>query len=178
MCKDETTKENTKENFVARYSAIYEHSPWVAERVEPLLGDVGQSESDAIDHETLARLMADCVDNASRERQLALINAHPDLAGKAQLRGELTDDSTSEQASAGLDQCSAQELESFHVLNSAYKEKFGFPFIMAVRESNRQEILAAFESRLSNAYDAEFETALQEIHTIARLRLRALQEAS
>ncbi len=174
MCKDETTKGNFKENFVARYAAIYEHSPWVAERVEPLLGDA----RDSIDRATLTRLMADCVDNASREQQLALINAHPDLAGKAQLRGELTNDSTSEQASAGLDQCSAQELESFHALNSAYKEKFGFPFIMAVRQSNRQEILAAFESRLSNDYDAEFETALQEIHTIARLRLRALQEAS
>jgi len=172
--------ETSKENFVARYGAIYEHSPWVAECVEPLLADAAKSGSDsnATDYETLARLMMDCVDNASREQQLALINAHPDLAGKAQLRGELTEDSSSEQASAGLDQCSAAELESFHALNSAYKKKFGFPFIMAVRESNRQEILAAFESRLDNDYDAEFETALQEIHTIARLRLKALQEAT
>lgn len=156
--------------FVAAYGGIYEHSPWVAEHVETLLGDKRPG------HKTLARLMADCVDNASRETQLELIRAHPDLAGKAQVAGELTADSTEEQSRAGLDQCSAEEFERFQRFNDAYKKKFGFPFIKAVRESNRTEILAAFETRLLNDYETEFETALQEIHKIARLRLKAMEQ--
>lgn len=153
--------------FVARYGGIYEHSVWVAQEAQAIIGDVD-------DVERLAEIMADCVDNASRERQLELIRAHPDLAGKAQIAGELTQDSTTEQSRAGLDQCSADEYEQFQTLNRAYHDKFGFPFIMAVRNSSRQEILAAFESRLSNAPDEEFETALAEIHKIARLRLQAM----
>ena len=157
-------------DFVDRYGAVYEHSPWVAEKVAAFLGDA------AADTERLAGLMADVVDNAATEVQLALIRAHPDLAGKAQVAGELTADSTEEQSSAGLDRCSAEEYESFQALNSAYRQKFGFPFIKAVRDSNRAEILEAFASRLENDYDTEFETALQEIHKIARLRLAALEE--
>ena len=114
-----------KSEFVAAYGGIYEHSPWVAERVQSLLGDQWP------DTNTLAKLMADCVDNASEEMQLELIRAHPDLAGKAQIAGALTADSTEEQSRAGLDQCSADEFERFQVLNEAYKKKFGFPFIKA-----------------------------------------------
>jgi len=154
-------------DFIARYATIYEHSPWVAERVAPLTTEVD-------DAAQLAVLMADCVDNAATEQQLELIRAHPDLAGKAQLAGELTEDSTLEQASAGLDQCSPDELQRFQSLNTAYREKFGFPFIMAIRDSNRAEILDAFAARLENDYDLEFETALTEIHKIARLRLDAM----
>lgn len=154
--------------FVDRYGGIYEHSAWVAEEAEPIVG------RDA-DIETVAAVMADCVDNASTEKQLALIRAHPDLAGKAQVAGELTADSSSEQASAGLDRCSAEEYERFQSLNDAYHRKFGFPFVMAVRNSSRGEILEAFDRRLGNDPDTEFETALAEIHTIARLRLEALQ---
>jgi OHCU decarboxylase len=154
--------------FVTRYGAIYEHSPWVAEEAASVVDDMA-------DIERVAAAMADCVDNASSDRQLDLIRAHPDLAGKAQIAGELTDDSTSEQASAGLDQCSAEEYQQFQSLNRAYKEKFGFPFIMAVRNSGRQEILAAFASRLHHEPELEFETALAEIHKIARLRLQALE---
>ena len=156
------------ENFVIRYGGIYEHSPWVATCAEEVLAGA------ALDRESLASLMADCVDNASRETQLELICAHPDLAGKAELAGELTADSSEEQSKAGLDQCTAQEFETFQSLNAAYKEKFGFPFIMAVRQSTRGEILEAFAARIENDYDLEFETALQEIHKIARLRLAAL----
>jgi OHCU decarboxylase len=119
--------------------------------------------------------MADCVDNASVEKRLALIRAHPDLAGKAQVAGELTADSTSEQTRAGLDQCSADEYERFQSLNNAYHEKFGFPFVMAVRDSSRTEILAAFERRLQHDPNLEFETALAEIHKIASLRLQAME---
>ena len=159
---------NAAAEFVARYGAIYEHSPWVAEEAASVLDDID-------DLERIALVMADCVDNASRERQLELIRAHPDLAGKAQVAGELTADSTSEQASAGLDRCSAEEYARFQSLNTAYHDKFGFPFVMAVRDSSRQEILAAFEERLGNDEETEFETALAEIHKIARLRLAAME---
>lgn len=157
-----------EQDFVARYAGIYEHSSWVAERVAPIAMDV--TETDRI-----AELMADCVDNADTEKQLALIRAHPDLAGKAQIAGELTAESTEEQASAGLDQCSKVEYERFQALNEAYKDKFSFPFVMAVRGSSRKQILDAFSARLRNGYDLEFETALMEIHKIARLRLGALE---
>lgn len=160
----------TETEFVERFGGIYEHSPWVAEEVA--------AEAIAVDDlAELASLMAECVDNAAAERQLALIRAHPDLAGKAQVAGELTADSTAEQASAGLDQCSAEEYAQFQDLNTRYKEKFGFPFVMAVRASSRAEILAAFAARLENDPTTEFETALQEIHKIAELRLRAMQSA-
>lgn len=155
-------------DFVARYGGIYEHSPWVAEQAEPIVAG-------STDLEVIARVMADCVDNASEQRQLALIRAHPDLAGKAQVAGELTDDSTTEQSSAGLDRCSPAEYQRFHALNEAYYARFGFPFVMAVRNSSRAQILEAFEARLGNDREVEFETALAEIHTIARLRLEAMQ---
>jgi len=155
-------------DFIARYAAIYEHSPWVAEQVAPLVADTD-------DVTRIAALMADCVDNAATRRQLELIRAHPDLAGKAQLAGELTEDSTAEQTSAGLDQCSPGEFERFQSLNSAYRDKFGFPFVMAVRGSQRRQIIDAFAERLENDYDLEFETALTEIHKIARLRLDAME---
>ena len=156
------------EQFVSRYGGIYEHSPWVAEAVadEVALGD---------DIERIATVMADCVDNASAERQLELIRAHPDLAGRAQIAGELTVASSSEQASAGLDQCTAEEYDKFQALNRRYRAKFGFPFVMAVRDSGRGEILASFEQRLGNDPATEFETALIEIHKIARLRLQAME---
>jgi 2-oxo-4-hydroxy-4-carboxy-5-ureidoimidazoline decarboxylase len=153
--------------FVRRYGGIYEHSPWVAESAAPLVGD-------SADVDVIARVMADCVDNATRERQLDLIRAHPDLAGKAAVAGKLTDDSESEQASAGLDRCTPEEYARFQALNTAYRRKFGFPFVMAVRNCTREQILAAFESRLENDYEEEFENALQEIHRIARIRLVAL----
>ena len=155
-------------DFIARYGGIYEHSPWVAEQVGTLGGDIEDSS-------VLAVLMADCVDNAAVEQQLALIRAHPDLAGKAQVAGELTQASTVEQAGAGLDQCSPQEFTRFQELNDAYRKKFGFPFVMAVRGQDRVAILEAFAQRLGNDYDLEFETALIEIHKIARLRLETMR---
>jgi OHCU decarboxylase len=154
--------------FLARFGGIYEHSAWVAEEA---VEDAIASE----DIEQIATIMADCVDNASTERQLTLIRAHPDLAGKAQVAGELTQDSTTEQSSAGLDQCSADEYAQFQSLNDDYRRKFDFPFVMAVRASTRVEILTAFAARLENDAATEFETALQEIHKIAMLRLQAME---
>lgn len=156
-------------SFVEKFGGIYEHSSWVAERAAPHL-----EQSLTIDD--VARVMADCVDNASTERRLELIRAHPDLAGKAQVAGELTAESTTEQTSAGLDQCTQPEYEQFQSLNDRYKEKFGFPFVMAVRDSSRQQILQMFERRLQNEYDDEFEAALVEIHKIVRLRLETMEQ--
>ena len=157
-----------RRKFVQRFGGIYEHSPWVAEEAAAIVADV-------TDLGVIAGVMADCVDNASAARQLKLIRAHPDLAGKAAIAGELTEDSSTEQASAGLDRCSPDEYERFQVLNRAYRDRFGFPFVMAVRDRSRADILAAFASRLENGHDQEFETALAEIHKIARLRLEAME---
>jgi OHCU decarboxylase len=162
---------NPESAFVRRYGGIYEHSPWVAAAAEAVIGGDQRLER-------LAEVMADCVDNASRERQLELIRAHPDLAGKAQIGGELTAASTSEQRSAGLDRCTPEQYDRFQSLNEAYRNKFGFPFVMAVRDSSREEILAAFAARLENDADVFNDTATTEIYTIARLRLCALEEDS
>lgn len=159
-----------KDDFIARYGGIYEHSPWVAEQAAGIASDID-------DPGELARLMAECVDNAGTEQQLALIRAHPDLAARAQVAEALTPESAAEQASAGLDQCSKVEFEKFQALNDAYHEKFGFPFVMAVRGRDRQEILEEFSRRLQNDYDLEFETALVEIHKIARQRLEGLENS-
>jgi OHCU decarboxylase len=157
-----------EQEFIARYAGIYEHSPWVAEGVASIASDI-------TDVNRIAELMADCVDNADSEKQMTLIRAHPDLAGKAQIAGELTAESTEEQTSAGLHKCTRLEYERFQALNESYKEKFGFPFVMAVRGSSCAEILEVFSKRLKNDETVEFETALAEIHKIARLRLGALK---
>ena len=162
------TMSDAEIDFVARYGGIYERSRWVAERAAPYAAGLD-------DMARIAEIMADCVDNASASRQLELIRAHPDLAGKAQLAGELTDESTEEQSSAGIGNCSAEEYARFQSLNAAYHEKFSFPFVMAVRDSDRLAILTAFERRLKNDYVDEFETALTEIHKIAQLRLQAME---
>ncbi len=155
------------EEFVGRYGGIYEHSPWVAEEC---FGIATGNE----DVDVLAGIFAACVDKANHQRKLALIRAHPDLAGKAAIGGELTEESGAEQASAGIDNCSQEEYEQFQDLNRQYKDKFGFPFVMAVRNSNRYKILASFETRLKNDGQTEFDTAIKEIHKIARLRLQEL----
>jgi OHCU decarboxylase len=157
------------EEFVSRYGGIYEHSAWVAE-------ETFSDDLDPTDAESLAVLFAECVDNASRDRRLALIRAHPDLAGRAAMAGELTNESTDEQSSAGIDQCTPDEFARFQEMNDRYKRKFEFPFVMAVRNSNRLEILSAFEVRLQNSPEEEFETAIAEIHKIARLRLEAMED--
>ncbi len=156
----------TKEAFVQRYGEIYEESPWVAEAV------YGQIQSNHLTD--LAQLMAQVVNASSYQVKLDLIKAHPDLAGRAALAGDLSEASTSEQAGAGLDQCSEEELASFKKLNGLYKDKFGFPFIIAVSGLDRREILQHFKARLSNTPDQEFCTALREIHKIAGIRLAAI----
>ncbi len=155
--------------FVARFGNVFEHSPWIAEATfDRGLG----AELDSA--EGLHRAMCEVLRSAPRERRLALIRAHPDLAGRLARRGELTEASRREQASAGLDGCTDEERARFNRLNEAYRSKFGFPFVMAVKGRNRQEILEALERRLGNEPEVEFETALAEIEKIALLRLREL----
>ncbi len=158
-----------RDEFVRRYGGVYEHSAWVAEE--------GFADAcDLADTSALATVLAGVVDATSHTQKLALIRAHPDLAGRAAIAGELTGASTEEQAGAGIDQCSAEEFQLFQTLNDSYKGKFGFPFVMAVRNSNRQEILAGFTARLENDAETEFARAISEIHKIARLRLQAMEE--
>ncbi|QEQ97127.1 2-oxo-4-hydroxy-4-carboxy-5-ureidoimidazoline decarboxylase [Neptunomonas concharum] len=158
-----------KATFVQCFSDIYEHSPWIADATYDK-GPVDQFDDLHIVHRTMSEVLL----NASYEQQLALINAHPDLAGKAAIQGTLTASSTQEQAGAGIHKCSAEEFKRFSQLNAAYKAKFAFPFIKAVKGSNRFQILEAFASRLKNDKPTEFKQALDEINKIALFRLEML----
>ena len=159
----------SRDDFILAFAGIYEHSPWVAER----LFDAGLSAHDA-DPTNLARRMAEIVDAAGYDKQMALLCAHPELAGKLAIAGSLTAESTAEQASAKLDQCNAEEFAAFQDLNDRYGKKFGHPFIIAVRGLDRATILAAFGKRVAQSAKTEFATALGEVHKIARLRLEEL----
>ena len=152
--------------FIAQYGGIYEHSPWVAET----LFDQGPANA-PLDN---IGPMAAIVEGASHELQMTLLCAHPELAGKLAKSGALTDESTSEQANAGLDQCSEKEFEEFTSLNTKYRATFGFPYILAVRGRNRHEILDNFRARVANDTATEFREALNQVHQIARLRLEML----
>ena len=156
-------------DFVARFGGVYERSPWIAR--ETYRQGLGPDQDTP---EGLSAAMRSIVAQADRERLLALIQAHPDLAGRAAVRGELTTESSAEQTGAGIDQCTAGEFERFQRLNAAYKSRFGFAFIMAVKGSDRYHVLAAFEQRLEHEPDLEFDTAVEQIHRIARFRLDTL----
>lgn len=158
-----TLNQLPKPAFVDTLGAIFEHSPWVAEGA---FASVPFANLEAL-HAAMVRV----VDHASLDQQLALIRAHPDLAGKAALAGELTAESTSEQKGAGLDRLTPEEFAKFHRLNEAYKEKFDFPFILAVRGHDKHSILAAFETRLLNDAESERSEALRQIARIAGFRL-------
>ncbi len=156
--------------FMAALGDVYEHAPWVA-----------QAASRQRPFATLAALhaaMMAAVRAAPPDQQLALINGHPDLAGKAARAGTMTVDSKAEQASADLDRLSEAEFAQFHRLNNAYREKFGMPFIICVRRHSRDSILQQFERRLQNSMAAETEAALGEIFRIAALRLDQRLEAA
>ena len=159
----------SREAFEQALGAVFEHSPWVA-------GRVGEARPFA-SIEALHAAMIAVVRRASPEEQLALLRAHPDLAGRAARAGAQSAASVAEQSSAGLDRLDGEELERFGRLNAAYRETFGIPFIIAVRRHDKKEILAAFERRLRNTPAQEVEAALAEVFEIARLRLgRLVQE--
>jgi len=155
--------------FVTALSGIFEHSPWVAEAAE--------RERPFASIEALHRTMSRAVEAAGETKQLALIDAHPELAGKAAVRGELTAESTREQRSAGLDACTQEEFDKLQSLNRAYRERFGFPFILAVRGHDRRGIIENFELRVNNSRADEIRASLDQIYRIARFRLDDLIDA-
>lgn len=157
-----------QQQFIDKFGGVYEHSPWVAKQAYPLLNSSIKTAED------LSAIMAKTMLAAEQKAQLALICAHPDLAGKAAIAGALTDESTSEQKGAGLDQCSEAEFAEFTRLNNAYIEKFNFPFIIAVKGHNRSSILDAFTRRLKNSTQEEFAEALKQINRIAKFRIKEL----
>ena len=152
--------------FIDATGAIFEHSPWIADRA--------WDQRPFSDVDNLMSTMLGVIESASEEEKIALIRAHPDLAGKAARAGALTDHSTDERTRAGLDRLSDAEFERFNCLNDAYKARFGFPFVIAVRGHTRQTILAAFDQRLTNDRAAEMAEALRNIGLIARFRLEDL----
>ena len=153
----------TRDAFVAAFGDVAEHSPWVAERAAEGRPYAGR--------EALIAAFQSAIGDAPRDRRLALLQAHPDLAGKAALVGEVAEDSRREQAGAGLDSLTATEFARFTRLNEAYTARFGFPFILAVKGATKHDILAAFEARSENGPDEEFQTALEQVRRIVRFRL-------
>ena len=151
--------------FLEKYGAVFEHSPWVAEAVydshDRLVNDA----------ESLSTHFESVFLASNPSRQLATLGAHPQLACALATPDELTCDSVAEQSGAGLDRCSEAELMEFRSLNTAYSEKFGFPFIVAVKGRTRQEILRSFRERLNNDLQTEYQTALRQTCQIARFRI-------
>ena len=154
--------------FERQLGPVFEHAPWVARRA------AGRRPcgSRAALHDAMVAAIA----AADRDEQLALLRGHPDLAGKAAIAGDLTADSRREQQGAGLDRLTPEEYERFHALNRRYKERFGFPFILAVKGKTKAYILAAFARRLERAPDIEFREALDQVGRIAAFRLADMVE--
>ena len=153
----------SREAFVAHLGGIFEHSPWVAERAAGArpFADVA----------ALHAAMAAAMRAASHAQQLALLRAHPELAGKAMVTKTLTADSTNEQSRSGLTNCSAEEFAQLQALNAAYNKKFGWPFILAVKHLDRATIIRIFAERLESSAADEFEACLANIEKITRWRL-------
>ncbi|KQT85194.1 allantoinase PuuE [Aurantimonas sp. Leaf443] len=159
----------TQTQFVHRFGSVFEHSPFVAERAAAA-GLHAAHDSAA----GLAAALTHAFRRSSPDERLGVLKAHPDLAGRLALDGGLTPESKAEQAGAGLDRLTPQELERFTALNGTYVERFGFPFIIAVKGLDKQAILAAFETRVANDRDTEFATACAQVERIARLRIEQI----
>ena len=156
-----------KATFVARFGGVFEHSAWIAERAFEL--ELGPAHDSAVGlHNALGRIFR----SALTEERLGVLRAHPDLAGKLAAAKRLTDDSTNEQASAGLDALTDAERDQFQTLNAAYVARHGFPFIIAVRDNTKSSILAAFQTRIANDTATEIATACAQVERIAALRLK------
>jgi chitin deacetylase len=163
----ERPSQMTRERFVTRFGSIFEHSSWIAERAFEL--ELGPAHDSAAGlHNALTRMFR----SASQAERLAVLKAHPDLAGKLAAAKRLTPASTAEQASAALDALTDDERSRFQRLNADYVAKHGFPFIIAVRDNSKATILAAFQTRLANDTETEFATACNQVERIAELRLK------
>jgi 2-oxo-4-hydroxy-4-carboxy-5-ureidoimidazoline decarboxylase len=156
--------------FVAALGGVFEHSPWIVERTH------ASRPFASID--ALHRTLVDTIDRASTDEQLALLRAHPELAGKAAIAGTMTSESIDEQSSAGLGACTPEEFARINALNRRYNERFGFPFILAVRGLDRRRIIEAFARRVEHTRDVEFRECLAQVARISRLRLDALLGAT
>jgi OHCU decarboxylase len=155
--------ELSQPDFVSICGPCFEHSPWIAERT--------WRHRPFATREALHAALLQTLGEASHDEQISLIRAHPDLVGKLAQAGELTRESTGEQAAAGLTALTADEVTLFNKYNAEYRKKFGFPFIICARENKKEAILAAFPLRLANTAEQEHATALTEIGKIAKLRL-------
>lgn len=158
--------EMDRAEFMSVFADLYEHSPWIAKAVYK--AGLGPRHNQS---EGLHAAFCEVVISSGRRRQLDLLLAHPDLAGRLAKAGNLTDSSRSEQAGAGLDQCTAEEFALFTELNDRYLARFGFPFIMAVKAAGRAEILSQFQLRVDNSVEAEFDTALEQVLKIGWFRI-------
>ena len=157
----------SRQAFMARFGPVFEASPWIAEAAF----DAGLP-ADAHTAAGLHRALCAVLRTAPADRQLALILAHPDVAGRLARAGALTKASTEEQAGAGLDRLTDAEVEHFTALNAAYREKFAMPFIIAVKGLSQTDILNAFTARMGHDRETEISTALAQIERIALLRLQ------
>jgi chitin deacetylase len=165
----ERPSQMSRERFVERFGAIFEHSPWIAERAWGL--ELGPAHDSAAGlHNALCRMFR----AAGPGERLGVLKAHPDLAGKLAAAKRLTPESAAEQASAALDALTDEERAAFQKMNTDYVAKHGFPFIIAVRDNSKATILKAFETRIGNDSATEFATACTQVERIAELRLKDL----
>lgn len=164
-----TVNAMSREAFTETFGGVFEHSPWIAA--------AGWETRPFANIEALHEALCAVMYGASPDQQVALIREHPDLVGRAAREGGLTPASTGEQAAAGLDRLSAEEIARFEEANAAYRTRFGFPFVICARENKKASILAGFDARLGNSRDEEITTALGEIAKITRLRLLDLVRA-
>ena len=162
------SKKMERKEIINLLKSIYEHSQWVPERL--LSDNINEIQS----KEELQLMMKKIVDNSSETEKLNLINAHPELGKRLHKKEKLTKFSENEQKSAGLDQCSDEEFKILTNLNNEYRLKFKFPFIIAVKGLNKNQIIDNMQKRVNNSKNKEFETAISEIHKIAELRIKDL----
>ena len=162
------SKKMERKEIIDLLKSIYEHSKWVPERL--LSENINEIQS----KEELQLMMKKIVDNSSETEKLNLINAHPELVKRLHKKEKLTNFSENEQKSAGLDQCTDKEFEILTNLNNEYRLKFKFPFIIAVKGLNKNQIIENMQKRVNNSKTKEFETAISEIHKIAELRIKDL----
>ena len=153
--------------FIKLFANIFENSQFIAKALYEKKGDGFDN------FENLTKKMMDIFENTTKEQKLKILNAHPDLANKTKV-SSLTDDSKKEQQNAGLDSCTKEEFDEFKKLNDLYKKKFNFPFILAIKEKNKNEILDNFKKRISFNPTTEFDEALKQVKQIASLRLKEL----
>lgn len=159
-------------DFIARFGGVFEHSAWIAQRAYD-----AHEIPHALSAEWLHHVLSGAFRAAEDDEKMNVLRAHPDLAGKLAIAGNLTEESLHEQTGAGLDRLTEAEFDRFTDLNTRYHSKFGFPFIIAVKGLTKNEILHAFENRIHNSRQVEFETACHEVEKIARHRLNAMNFA-